>query len=98
MSSESWVQLIKQVAEEQGFEVSKGVASFTINIDKWHSVAYQLKINSAGYVQAHQWEGDEESSAWGRAVYSIRSFSDAVIFCQILINSSSIRGNRKSFS
>ena len=98
MSSENWVQLIKQVAEEQGFEVSRGEASFTINIDKWHAVAYQLKTNRAGYVQAHQWEGDEENSNWGRAVYSIRSFSDAVTFCQILINSSSIRGNRKTHS
>jgi hypothetical protein len=88
MSYKYWTKLIKEVAEEQGFEVSSGDTVFTIDIDKWHSVAYQMKVNSSGYIQAHQWE---DGDRWGRAVYSIRSYSGAVNFCQILINSASIQ-------
>jgi len=88
MASETWVQLIKKVGEEQGFEVEGGDRVFTISIDRWHGVSYQLKVNTSGYVQVHQWEaGEDNEGIWGRAVHSIRNFSGAVMFCQILINS-----------
>lgn len=93
MSYQLWVQIIKEVADEQGFDVSSGDTVFTINIDKWHSVAYQMKVNSSGYIQAHQWEDGDK---WGRAVYSIRDFSGAVSFCQILINSSLLKAKKKT--
>ena len=88
MAYEAWVQLIKAVSNEQGFKVEGGDFVFSVYIDRWHGIAYQLKVNSSGYVQAHQWEAKaNDEGAWGRAVHSIRDFSGAVMFCQILINS-----------
>jgi hypothetical protein len=92
MSHQDWTKLIKEVAQEQGFAVSGGDSVYTIDVNRWHSVAYQMKVNNAGYIQAHQWEeGPNGESKYGRAVYSIRDYSGAVKFCQILINSAAIQ-------
>ena len=102
MTAETWFQTIKQVATEQNFEI-KGESNKTtcsIYIDKWHAVAYNLKINGMGYIQAHQWECDKDGTngRYGRAVYSIRSDSDCVQFCSVLIASFSIRAGREQKS
>ena len=92
-------QIIKKVAEEQKFDI-EGAANkttFQIYIARWHAVAFQLKVNDSGYVQAHQWECDKdgENGRYGRGIYSIRSFSDCVAFCSILIASAAIRAGRE---
>ena len=98
MSVEIWFDAIKAVANEQKFEVvgGKNKTTCSIYIDKWHAVAYNLKINGMGYIQAHQWECDKDGAngRYGRAVYSIRSYSDSVQFCSVLIASASIRAGR----
>lgn len=100
MSAAQWITTIKEVASEQAFTIegTKNKTTCTIYIDKWHAVAFQLKINSAGFIQAHQWECDKdgEGSRYGRAVYSIRSYSDCIQFCSILMASASIRAGRDS--
>ena len=98
MTSEVWMNTIKQVAREQNFKISgeSNKTTCTIYIDRWHAVAFQLKINRVGFIQAHQWECDKdgENERYGRAVYSIRSASDCAHFCSILMASAAIRAGR----
>lgn len=91
-----WMDTIREVAEEQGFSIDGGEKQFSIDKDQWHSVAFLVKENSAGYLQVHQWEGqnDTEDGLWGRAVYSLRSFTDVIQFCNIVVMSSEIHARR----
>ena len=51
----------------------------------------------SNYIEVSQWEGEnEESGGYGRGVYSLRSYSDVVQFCNILLSSSNIRARRRS--
>jgi len=96
--AKTWLSIIKTVAKEQNFEVAGADNKTTceVYIDKWHAVAFQLKVNRVGYINASQWECDDkgENSKYGRSVYSIRSYTDCIHFCSILMASSSIRSNR----
>ena len=80
MDTDIWFDTIKKLAVEQNFKIEgdSNQTICTIYIDKWHAVAYQLKKNQAGYIQANQWECDRDGAnpRFGRAVYSIRSSSD----------------------
>ena len=97
-SAPEWLNLIKEVAKEQDFEIDgeNNKTTCKVFIDRWNAVAYLLKINSTGFIQAQQWESSNatDAGAYGRAVYSIRSFSDCVQFCAILIASAGIRAKR----
>lgn len=86
------VELIQQVATEQGYKVEGN----EIHLDKYNAVAYAIQENNSGYIQVHQWEysNEEGEGKYGRAVYSIRSFSDAIQFCAVLIASASLRARR----
>lgn len=98
MTNDYLLNLIKQVAEEQGYEIDGGEKRFFIYIDKWNSVAYKINENRAGYLQVHQWEeGTEkdENGVYGRAVYSLRNVTDVVQFCNILLASSALRAKRR---
>lgn len=98
MDNEYLLDLIKQVAKEQGYEIDGGNKRFFIYIDKWNSVAYEIKENRVGYLQVHQWEESSENNddgKYGRAVYSLRSITDVVKFCSILLASSSLRAKRR---
>lgn len=94
-----WLALIKEVAQEQNFEIEgqNNKTTCKVFIDRWNAVAYSVKINAAGFIQAHQWESSnsDDAGVYGRAVYSIRSFSDCVQFCAILIASAGIRAKRE---
>lgn len=93
------VSLIKEVAAEQNYAVTNGDMKFQVYLDNHNAVAFEVWANSSsGYVQVHQWEeGDDSSSGkYGRGVYSIRSYSDAVQFCNILIASANLRARRSS--
>ena len=70
MAYEAWVQLIKEVSNEQGFKVEGGDFVFSVYIDRWHGIAYQLKVNSSGYVQAHQWEAKANDEAHGVELFT----------------------------
>ena len=96
MKNKSLIKLIKSVAEEQSYMVDDGDKKFSIDFDQWHSVAYEVSENSSGYIQANQWEYNYEADKWvlGRAVYSMRSPSDVIKFCSILINSRDIKAKR----
>lgn len=97
-NASDWLNLIKEVAQEQEFEIDgeNNKTTCKVFIDRWNAVAFQLRISGAGFIQAHQWESDSatEDGNYGRAVYSIRSFSDCVQFCAILIASAGIRARR----
>jgi len=95
---EKWVEIIQAVASEQNFEIENPEnRKFYIHIDRWNAVDYQVWNNtSSGYIEVAQWEGNsEENATYGRGVYSIRSYSDVIHFCSILISSAAIRARRK---
>ena len=98
MNMKNLVQLIKKVAEEQEYKVTGSDVKFQVFIDKYHAVAFQIWANSSsGYVQVHQWEegaDTEDEGKYGRGVYSLRSYSDTVQFCNIMISSAAIRARR----
>jgi len=91
------VELIKNVAEEQGYKCTDGDVKFEVYFDKHNAVAFEVWANSSsGYIQVHQWEDGNEKSPgkYGRGVYSIRSYSDAVQFCNLIIASANLRARR----
>ena len=91
------VTLIKRIAEEQGYNVEGSDKQFYVQIDRWNAVAYKIQKNRVGYLQVHQWEEDSENEngRYGRAVYSLRNVTDVLQFCNILLESASIRAKRK---
>jgi hypothetical protein len=96
---DEWVKTIQEVAAEQKYEIENpDNQKFYIFIDRWNAVAYQVWNNkSSGYIEVSQWEGSsEETSTYGRGVYSLRSYSDVTHFCNILISSAAIRARRKN--
>ncbi len=96
MDIKKGMDIIKVVSEEQGFEIEGDGKEFSITKDQWHSVAFLVKENSAGYLQVHQWEDikDLEDGDWGRAVYSLRSITDVIQFCNIVKMSVEIHAKR----
>lgn len=97
MNLQNLVKLIKSVAVEQRYSVTDGEVKFQVFIDKYNAVAFEVWANSSsGYVQVHQWEGgeSEDSGKYGRSVYSLRNYSDAVQFCNMMIASAAIRARR----
>ena len=93
------VEIIKKVATEQGYEITNGEKKFQVYIDKYNAVAFEIWANSSSnYIQVHQWEvGEtEDSGKYGRGVYSLRSYSDVINFCQIMMASASIRARRRN--
>jgi hypothetical protein len=91
-----YVEIIKQVAIENDLIVEGTENEFSIDVNKYHHVAYLVKINSSGYLQIHQWENANDSSEgeWGRAVYSLRCLSDIIQFCSIVLMSTQIYARR----
>lgn len=99
MNLQNLVKLIKSVAEEQKYSVTGSDVKFQVFIDKYNAVAFEVWANSSsGYVQVHQWEGgeSEDRGKYGRGVYSLRNYSDAVQFCNIMIASAAIRARRSA--
>lgn len=97
MDFEKHIEIIKQVAKEQGYEMTNGDRKFQVYIDRYNAVAFEVWANSSsGYIQVHQWEvGDtEDTSKYGRCVYSLRDYSDVVHFCNIMMSSAAIRARR----
>ena len=96
MDINEWMNLIKVVAEENGFFIDGGEKQFSIDKNKWHSVAFLIKENSTGYIQVHQWESENETDGgiWGRAVYSLRCCTDVIQFCNIVVMSSGMKAKR----
>ena len=97
-NAKEWLEFIEKVAHEQDFEIEGSGTSRRLYIDRYHAVAFELKINRVGYLQAQQWESgssEEHEGKYGRAVYSIRSYSDVAQFCAILLASSSLRAKRR---
>lgn len=89
------VKLIKSVAAEQQYDYTSGDYKFEVYLDKHNAVAFEIWANSSsGYIQVHQWE--EGPGKYGRGVYSIRSYSDAVQFCNLMIASAALRARRIS--
>ena len=91
-------EIIKQVATEQGYEITEGYRKFEVYIDRYNAVAFEVWANtSSGYIQVHQWESSEKEGAgkYGRGVYSLRDFSDVIHFCNIMISSAAIRARRR---
>ena len=98
MDFDKLVEIIKQVAIEQEYEITEGNRKFEVYIDRHNAVAFEVWANSSsGYIQVHQWEerGKEGESKYGRGVYSLRDYSDVIHFCNIMISSASIRARRR---
>lgn len=98
MAVTDWIAFIKEVAQENDFQVIGGTSTFEITKDNWHSVAFRVAPNSSGYLEVSQWEqGDEdnENGTYGRAVYSLRSSTDVAQFCGVVVSSGLIRAKRQ---
>lgn len=98
MDFDKLVEIIKQVASEQGYELTNGDRKFQVYIDNCNAVAFEVWANSSsGYIQVHQWEGGEVegSGKYGRGVYSLRNYSDVIHFCSIMMSSAAIRARRR---
>lgn len=98
MATESkLIEIIKMVAEEQNYNVKEINTKIQLYLDGWHTVAFEIRQNSKNYLQVHPWESVDENDdgRYGRAVYSLRSVSDVIQFCSIIISSSKIRAKRK---
>jgi len=96
---EKWVEIIQNVAREQSYTIENSDnLKFQVFIERWNAVAFQVWNNtSSGYIEVSQWEGNSEGEAsYGRGVYSLRSFSDVIHFCNVLISSASVRARRKN--
>jgi len=99
MDFEKLVEIIKQVAIEQNYEISAGDRKFEVYIDNHNAVAFEVLANSSsGYIQVHQWEGGDSPSTgkYGRGVYSLRNYSDVVHFCNVMMSSAAIRARRRT--
>lgn len=95
MNQDKLVEIIKKVATEQNYEIKGGNKKFQIYIDKYNAVAFEILANSdSEYIQVHQWEESDGTGEYGRAVYSLRSYSDTIHFCGIMIASAAIRARR----
>jgi len=96
MKMKDWVKFIKEVAQENDFQVTGGDLTFEITKDHWHSVAFRVVANqNTGYLEISQWEQiNDENGMYGRAVYSLRQSNDVALFCSVLISSASIRAKR----
>lgn len=98
MNLEALVEIIKAVAKEQGYEITNDDRKFQVYIDRIHAVAFEVWANSStGYIQVHQWEAGEANGTgrYGRCVYSLRTYSDVVDFCSIMMSSAKIRARRQ---
>ena len=85
--------IIKNVAEENDFTVDKiSDKKYQLHLSKFHGVDFEITANSSGYIQCKQW--DENRGEYNRAVYSLRSVTDVISFCSVLVNSSIIRARR----
>lgn len=88
-------EIIKESAKENNYHIDGGETTFQIYKDQYHSVAFKIIENNAGYLQVHQWEEtDDEDGDYGRAIYSLRNLSDVVEFCNIMISSVKIMARR----
>lgn len=97
VNNSTFKKIIKMVAKEQNYNVNEENTKIQIYLDGWHTVAFEIRENSTGYLQVHPWESVDENDdgRYGRAVYSLRSVSDVIQFCSIIISSSNIRAKRK---
>jgi hypothetical protein len=90
--------LIVTAAKANGYEIEGNASEgnkFELTLGRKHVVDFLLKSNSSGYLQVQMIEERPDSKwAWGRAVYSIRSISEAFLFCNILTNSAIIAAKR----
>ncbi|WP_145255569.1 hypothetical protein [Pseudomonas sp. DE0157] len=94
MNLDDLVNIIKNVASEQGYKITDGNKKFEVFIDNHNAVAFEILANSSsGYIQVHQWE--ESLEGYGRGVYSLRNYTDVVHFCNIMTASASIRARRR---
>ncbi|OUM29927.1 hypothetical protein B8W72_17580 [Pseudomonas putida] len=94
MNTDELVNIIKNVANEQDYEVTDGNRKFEVFIDRHNAVAFEVFANtSSGYIQIHQWE--ESLNGYGRGVYSLRNYTDVVHFCNIMTASANIRARRR---
>lgn len=95
MDLELALKLIKTISEESGYVIdSEGSNQFEIYQEQWHGSAYWVQINSSGYVEVSPWESKEES--YDRALYSLRSMSDVIQFCNILVQGEELRAKRRN--
>jgi hypothetical protein len=94
-----WMDFIEQVAAEQDWEVGRSKLQMRIFDGNHHATAFQVKVNRVGYLQVHAWETSHpKEDKYGRAIYSLRTESDVVMFCNILMASTAIRAKRRGDS
>lgn len=94
-----WMDFIEQVAIGQDWQVTRTKLQLRIFDDNHHATAFQVKLNRVGYLQIHAWETSHPKvDSYGRAIYSLRTESDVVMFCNILMASTAIRAMRRGES
>ena len=89
----TWTKVIKEVAEQNEFSYTEGDSYYRIksNRDLHHSIGFQIDTSRSGFLEVSELDDEGECM---RAVFSIRTTSDVVQFCNILICSEIIRARR----
>jgi hypothetical protein len=91
-----WMDFIGKVAADHNWQIDRAKTRMRIFDQNHHATAFLVKANRVGYLQVHAWETSHpKKDLYGRAIYSIRSETDVVVFCNILIASNSIRAMRR---
>ncbi|MFZ2967559.1 MAG: hypothetical protein WA080_00725 [Sulfuricurvum sp.] len=92
MDIELGIQIIKNVAQENGYQLTSGESSFEIFKNTLRPKSLKIKkINDDLLI--YQWE-DEKEDYSTNSVYSLRTLNDVIKFCNILSISTEIRSGR----
>ena len=95
MSFDKYKEIIIKVAKENDITIDDSGDTFIVHKNRYHAFDYKLVSQANGYTIVYSWEeSEDEENPCGRAVYSLRSYSDVVKFCNLLMASSDIAAKR----
>lgn len=90
MNIQLGIETIKEVAKENHFKITEGVSSFEIKKNMVHPESFKVQKKNDDLL-IYQFEHEDYGK---NCIYSLRTLSDIVKFCNLLIASTDIRGGR----
>lgn len=92
MDIELGTQIIQNVAQENGYQLTDGESSFEIFKSTLRPKYLKIKKKDDDLL-IYQWEDDKDNYSTN-SVYSLRTLNDVIKFCNILSITSEIRSGR----